>query len=224
MRDLAGHFQLGDQKEKLYAALGQGNLSVGQVMGRLFPEEDKQKSRRGHAFDRIIDKIRKDATGIRLQGIGNLMVSYAKCCQPVPGDKVVGYVTRGRGVSIHRMDCPNLLRMALDPDRRVEVDWKAIGDEEFLVRILVTGSDRKGMLADLTTAITEAETNIRSAELTSREFEFSAFFVVEVKDLKQLKKIISSLNRIRGVEMVKRREYFSPKAIEKKSLSPPVDI
>jgi len=224
LRDLARHFQLGDQPEKLYAALGQGNLSVGQVMGQLFPEEDKKKPRRGQAFDRIIDRIRKDAVGIRLQGIGNLMVNYAKCCQPVPGDKVVGYITRGRGVSIHRMDCPNLLRMTLDPARRVEVDWKAIEDEEFLVRIVVTGSDRKGMLADLTTAITETETNIRSAEITSREFEFSASFVVEVKDLKQLKKIISSLNHIRGVEMVKRREYFSPKAIEKKSLSSPVDI
>ena len=217
LRDLAGHFQFGDKPEKLFAALGQGNISLDQVVGRLFPDEDRKKPERGRTFDRIIEKIRKDAAGIRIQGIGNLMVSYANCCQPVPGDKVVGYITRGRGVSIHRIDCPNLLRMALDPSRRVEINWKAIGDEDFLIRIIVTGSDRKGMLADLTAAITETETNIRSAEISSKDFEFSASFVLEVKDLRHLNKIISSLNRIRGVEMVKRREYFSSKMVEKSS-------
>jgi GTP diphosphokinase / guanosine-3',5'-bis(diphosphate) 3'-diphosphatase len=217
IRKVAEHFKLDGHPEKLYAALGQGNISLGQVVHWLFPEKEKEKPQRTHAFDRIVEKIRKDAKGIRIQGIENMMVGYAKCCQPVPGDKVVGYVTRGRGVSIHRKDCPNLLRMTLDPDRRVEVNWKSLGDEDFLVRILVAGSDRKGMLADLTKAITDSETNIRSADISSKDFLFSASFVVEVKDLKHLKKIVNKINGIQGVEMVKRREYFSPKAIGKNS-------
>ncbi|MBN2290185.1 MAG: bifunctional (p)ppGpp synthetase/guanosine-3',5'-bis(diphosphate) 3'-pyrophosphohydrolase [Candidatus Glassbacteria bacterium] len=217
LQKLADHFNLDGQPDKLYAALGQGNISPGQVISLLFPDEEKKKPQKGRTFDRIIEKIRKDAKGIRIQGIENMMVSYAKCCQPVPGDKVVGYITRGRGVSIHRADCPNLLRMALDPDRRVDVNWKSIGSEDFLIRIIVAGTDRKGMLADLTKAITDTETNIRSADISSQNFEFSASFVVEVKDLKQLKKIIGSLERIQGVDIVKRREYFSPKAMGKSS-------
>ncbi|MEA2063268.1 MAG: bifunctional (p)ppGpp synthetase/guanosine-3',5'-bis(diphosphate) 3'-pyrophosphohydrolase, partial [Gemmatimonadota bacterium] len=184
----------GAQPDKLYASLGQGNVSLGQVLNRLYPGQDKPAAARIPAIERIMDKVRRDASGIRIQGIDNMMVSYAKCCQPVPGDKVVGYITRGRGVTIHRIDCPNLLNMKADPDRRVKIDWKAMESEDFLVRLLVAGNDRKGLLADLTAAITDTETNIRNADISSRDFEFNASFVVEVSDLKHLNKIINTLN------------------------------
>jgi GTP pyrophosphokinase len=214
LKELAEHFNVTGPVDKLYETIGQGHISIVQVMSYLFPDSEQDKAKKPGAFDRLVDKIRKNTTGIRLQGIGNLMVTYAGCCQPVPGDKVVGYITRGRGVSIHRADCPNLLRMNSDPDRRVLIDWKAGGDRDYMVRLLVTGNDRKGVLADLTTAISETGTNIRSASVKSKDFEFSATFVVEIKDLKQLKRIIGTLKRIRGVELVQRKEYFSSQAFE----------
>ena len=211
---LLQYFNLTGPVERLYAAIGQGTVSVNQVLSQIAPEAPERESK-PRAFDRILDKLRKDSSAIKIQGIGNLMVMYAGCCQPVPGDRVVGYITRGRGVSIHRADCPNLLRMNSDPDRRVNIDWQAGEDQDFIVRLQVNGSDRKGMLADLTAAITDTGTNIQSAELKSSDFEFTGTFVVEVRDLKHLNRIITALKKISGVEKVTRKESISPRAIEK---------
>ena len=87
--------------------------------------------------------------GVRIQGVDGLMVRYAQCCQPVPGDPVVGYVTRGRGVSIHRADCPNLLLLAHEPERRLEIDWQEPEGERFVVRLALEGNDRRGLYADV---------------------------------------------------------------------------
>lgn len=216
MNALLQHFNLPGPAEKLYAAIGQGNVSVSQVLSQIAPETQEHEHK-PRAFDRLLDRLRKDSTAIRIQGIGNLMVTYAGCCQPVPGDRVVGYITRGRGVSIHRADCPNLLHMSAEPGRRVGIDWQAGDDEDFIVRLQITGEDRKGMLADLTAAITDTGTNIQSAELKSSDFEFTGTFVVEVRDLKHLNRIIAALKKIHGVEKVTRMESFSPRAIEKSS-------
>ncbi len=214
MNALLQHFNLPGPAEKLYAAIGQGNVSVSQVLSQIAPET-QEREQKPRAFDRLLDRLRKDSSAIRIQGIGNLMVTYAGCCQPVPGDRVVGYITRGRGVSIHRADCPNLLHMSTEPGRRVGIDWQAGDDEDFIVRLQITGEDRKGMLADLTAAITDTGTNIQSAELKSSNFEFTGTFVVEVRDLKHLNRIITALKKISGVEKVTRMESFSPRAIEK---------
>ena len=105
--------------------------------------------------------------------------------------------------------------MSTEPGRRVGIDWQAGDDEDFIVRLQITGEDRKGMLADLTAAITDTGTNIQSAELKSSNFEFTGTFVVEVRDLKHLNRIITALKKISGVEKVTRMESFSPRAIEK---------
>ena len=198
--------------EKLFEALGQGHLSVGQVMNQLFPETE-ERTDHGSPFERIIERIKKSDSGIKLQGIGNLMVTYAGCCQPVPGDKVEGYITRGRGITIHRSDCRNLLQLNSDPARRVTIDWSNNIKEDFVVRLLVTGSDRKGILADMTGAITETGTNISGASTRTGEFDFTSSFVVEVKNLKQLNRIIAALKKIPGVEKVQRKETFSQEAL-----------
>ena len=215
LKELLQKFNLNPPVERLFEAIGQGHIPLGQVFHQLFPEDqEREKAPKSSRFDRLVDKIRKSSKGIKLQGIDNLMVTYAGCCQPVPGDKVVGYITRGRGITIHRADCTNLLRMKTDPNRRVVIDWQAASDQNFIARLLVSGTDRKGILADLTAAITETETNIRSATTKTRDYEFTAVFVVEVKDLKHLNRIISSLKRIRGIDRVRRKESFSPEAIQ----------
>src|SRR5665647_3398582 len=90
----------------------------------MFPEEETEAPAKASTIERLVRRMRGPARGVRIQGVDGLMVRYSQCCQPVPGDPVVGYVTRGRGVSIHRTDCPNVLMLAEEPERRLEIDWK----------------------------------------------------------------------------------------------------
>jgi GTP diphosphokinase / guanosine-3',5'-bis(diphosphate) 3'-diphosphatase len=101
-----------------------------------------------------VERVRGTGRGVRIQGMDNTLVRYSQCCQPVPGDDVIGYITRGRGISIHRTDCPNVLNLSQHPERRIEIEWEAESGERFYVRIIVEGSDRRGLLSDIATAIT----------------------------------------------------------------------
>jgi GTP pyrophosphokinase len=138
-----------------------------------------------------------------------MMVRYSQCCQPVPGDPVIGYITRGRGISIHRADCPNILNLAERPERRVEIEWEAESGDRFFVRLIIEGDDRRGLLSDIATAITDTGTNIGSAEIKAGEGGMTGQFVVEVQDLTHLKKVIKSIKRVAGVLAVERREHLS---------------
>ena len=137
------------------------------------------------------------------------MVRYAQCCQPVPGDSVVGYVTRGRGVSIHRADCPNLLMLAHEPERRLEIDWQQQEGERFIVRLALEGIDRRGLYADIAGAVSGAGTDIRSMELKTVDGRVSGSALVEVENLSHLQKIIKAARRVKGITEVARRERIS---------------
>ncbi len=156
-------------------------------------------------FGRVLDRIRL-GRGVRVEGADGLMVRYAQCCQPVPGDAVVGYVTQGRGISIHRHDCPNLLAMSDEPERRVEIDWRTVEGEVFVVCLAVTGEDRRGLYADLMEAISGTGTNIRSAELTSKDGAMLGSVLVEVENQSHLAKVLRAMRRVKGVAGVERRE------------------
>src|SRR5205809_5706191 len=110
--------------EQLQAALGTGDIALGTIMRALYPDlpADELQAPKPTAFGRVIERLRL-GRGIKIQGVDGLMVRYAQCCQPVPGDAVVGYVTQGRGISIHRSDCPNLLVLSAEAERRVGIDW-----------------------------------------------------------------------------------------------------
>ena len=147
--------------------------------------------------------------GLRIQGVDNMMVRYSQCCQPVPGDSVMGYVTRGRGVSIHRTDCPNLLGIPDLGERRVEIIWENGKNQSFLVRLVVSGTDRRGLFADVAGAVSRTSTNIKSAELTALDTGIEGTFVVEVRDLQHLNKVIEAMRRVDGILAVERKEYLS---------------
>jgi len=134
------------------------------------------------------------------------MVRYAQCCQPVPGDPVVGYVTRGRGVSIHRGDCPNLLLLAHEPERRLEIDWQQSEGERFLVRLVLEGNDRRGLYADVAAAVSSSGTDIKSMELKTTDGKASGSLLVEVENLAHLQKILKAARRVKGITEVARRE------------------
>jgi GTP pyrophosphokinase len=138
----------------------------------------------------------------------NLMVRYSRCCQPVPGDSVIGYVTRGRGVSIHRQDCPNVLALSRDPERRLEIEWAAEKGDRFFVKLYMRGSDRRGLLSDVAKAISNTGTDISHADMRRMEGGMHGEFVVEVRDLAHLEKVRRSIGRVKGVLDVERREHF----------------
>jgi guanosine-3',5'-bis(diphosphate) 3'-pyrophosphohydrolase len=153
----------------------------------------------------VLDRIRL-GRGVKIHGVDGLMVRYAQCCQPVPGDPVVGFVTKGRGISIHRSDCPNLLTMSTEPERRVEIDWREVEGEVFVVSLGVTGEDRRGLYADLMEAISDSGTNIKSAELSSKDGAMFGSVLVEVENHAHLAKVMRAMRRVKGVQGVERRE------------------
>ena len=192
--------------EALEVSLGRGDLPLGQVMRALFPElaPDALQEKPPTVFGRVIDRIRL-GRGIRIQGVDGLLVRYAQCCQPVPGDTVVGFVTQGRGISIHRADCPNLLTLG-DQGRRVEIDWQEQTGETYAVRLLINGEDRRGLYADIMQQISQTGTNIRSAEINSKDGTAFGSILVEVDNLPHLAKVLKAIRKVKGVSTVERRE------------------
>jgi guanosine-3',5'-bis(diphosphate) 3'-pyrophosphohydrolase len=192
--------------EALEVAVGRGDLALGQVMRALYPDlpDDELNAPKPNVFGRVIDRIRL-GRGVKIQGVDGLMVRYAQCCQPVPGDTVVGYVTQGRGISIHRSDCPNLLTLD-SADRRVEIDWQEVEGESFAVRLVLNAEDRRGLYADIMSAISKTGTNIRRADLHTRDGSAYGAIFIEVDNLPHLDKVLKAVRRIKGVMGVDRRD------------------
>jgi GTP pyrophosphokinase len=182
-------------------------VALGQVMKALFPDlpAEAVQAPRPTGFGRVMQRLRL-GRGIKIQGVDGLMVRYAQCCQPVPGDAVVGYVTQGRGISIHRADCPNLLTLANEVERRVEIDWQESEGETFVVRLAVGGEDRRGLYADICEAVSGTGTNIRSTELASRDGSVYGALLVEVENQTHLNKVMRAVRRVKGVTEVSRRD------------------
>ncbi|HEY2162733.1 MAG TPA: RelA/SpoT AH/RIS domain-containing protein, partial [Gemmatimonadaceae bacterium] len=189
----------------LLASVGQGDVNVTLALKHLYPDAHETEPAKPSVFDRFVDRVR-GTKGVRIQGQDGLMVRYAQCCQPVPGDLVVGYVTRGRGVSIHRADCPNLLILAHEPERRLEIDWQEAQGERFGIRLALEGNDRRGLYADIAAAVSSTGTDIKSMDLRSTDGRLTGSLLVEVENLAHLEKIIRAARRVKGVTEVARRE------------------
>ncbi|HET9582032.1 MAG TPA: bifunctional (p)ppGpp synthetase/guanosine-3',5'-bis(diphosphate) 3'-pyrophosphohydrolase [Gemmatimonadota bacterium] len=207
LEEAARRFGMGGE-EDLLAALGRGDLTISQVWNVLFPEERTGGRKPATAFERLVEKIKGRPGGVRIQGFDNMMVRFSQCCQPIPGDEIMGYVTRGRGVSVHRVDCPNILNLTEEPDRKIQVEWDTGGAQTFIVRLVVTGTDRRGLFADVAGAVSRTSTDIKSADLSATETGIEGTFVVEVTDLEHLKRVIESMKSIDGILEVERKEYF----------------
>ncbi|MBM3908456.1 MAG: bifunctional (p)ppGpp synthetase/guanosine-3',5'-bis(diphosphate) 3'-pyrophosphohydrolase [Gemmatimonadetes bacterium] len=200
--------------DHVLASIAQGDVHITQILKAIYPdveEQPEQHQLKQSPLERLLDRMKRSDTsrGIRVQGADGLMVRYAQCCQPVPGDKVVGYVTRGRGVSIHRADCPNLLFLVQEPERRLEIDWKESEGERFIIRLHIEGNDRRGLYADLAAAVSGTGTDIKTLELKSIDGRVTGAALVEVENLAHLDKIIRAARRVKGVTEVSRRERLT---------------
>jgi GTP pyrophosphokinase len=196
--------------ELLWAALGRGDVGPTAVLKTIYPDHDPAaaESKEPTALQKLAEKLIRTGKAVRIQGMDNLMVRYSQCCQPVPGDDVIGYITRGRGVSLHRKDCPNVLNLSRDPERRVEIEWTAEKGDRFYVKIYLRGTDRRGLLSDVARAITDTGTNISHADMKTSDGGMHGEFVIEVQDLAHLTKVLRAVNRVKGVLSVERRESF----------------
>ncbi|MBD3298772.1 MAG: RelA/SpoT family protein [candidate division Zixibacteria bacterium] len=189
--------------DALLAALGAGQVSAQNLIHRLFPETAEKTQSKPTMVQRFVDRARRPH-GIKIQNMDNMMFRFAKCCQPVPGERIVGFITRGRGVTVHRADCPNVVPLMQQPERRLPVEWDVGTSQTFLVRLLVTLENRKNLLRDLTQAISDIETNIRSAAVNGDPSTGMGEFVIEVRNLRHLNRVIDSLRKVSGVLSVDR--------------------
>ncbi|MBG6054281.1 GTP pyrophosphokinase [Salinibacterium sp. CAN_S4] len=188
----------------LYAAVGEGHIStqsvIEKVLASLHAESETDDAEIEFAPKGRTRSTKNSDSGVLVRGAPDILVKLAKCCTPVPGDEVVGFVTRGAGVSVHRTDCNNVSSLMLEPERMIDVEWAPSSKSLFLVQIQIEALDRSGLLSDVTRVLTENHVNILSATVsTSSERLALSRFVFEMGDTTHLDRVLNAVRRIDGV-------------------------
>jgi GTP pyrophosphokinase len=209
---LAGEMGLKSEGE-LFAGVGYGKISTSKIIAKLLPENetptdkfDEQPSPLQRIFHRAAQASR-EKVGVKVSGLDNIMLRFAKCCEPLPGDRIVGFITRGRGVTVHFANCPQVLNA--DPLRRVDVDWDTGTAPPRRVRITVHSQDQMGLLASVSQAVTAQGANITSAQIKTEHGRAVISFELTVKDADQLSKIKRAIEMVPGVIKVERVRTLS---------------
>ncbi|MFH1686212.1 MAG: bifunctional (p)ppGpp synthetase/guanosine-3',5'-bis(diphosphate) 3'-pyrophosphohydrolase [bacterium] len=190
--------------EDLFAAIGNGSMTAHHLMALLTPEEPETDQ--AGIVGKVIDRLR-GKKGIKVHGMSDMMFRFAGCCQPLPGEDIVGFITRGRGVTVHRAGCDTaVLLYNQTPERRIDVSWDAGKGQSFIVELELVVEDRKNMLRDVTEAIADSDTNVRAAEMRAQDSTASGRFVIEVSSLSHLNRIMEKVRKVRGVISVVRSQ------------------
>ncbi|MGI6641335.1 MAG: RelA/SpoT family protein [Limnochordia bacterium] len=189
--------------DELLATIGFGRVTAQQVLQKIAGKEALGTKQ---AKPAPVRKHRKgDAKGVSIKGVDNLLVRLSKCCNPVPGDDIVGYITRGRGVSIHRTDCPNIASLSSDSNRQIEVAWNTTESDSYPVEIEIEAVDRPNLLANIMNNVAESKTNIEAVSArTTKEDAASIQLVVDIHDVAHLNNVINKLRQVEGVISVRR--------------------
>jgi guanosine-3',5'-bis(diphosphate) 3'-pyrophosphohydrolase len=191
--------------EDLIAQIGFGKISPRQVIGRLKPKlgikDEKSPGLVGKMVGRF--KRRKGDHGIIVKGVSDMLIRFANCCHPLPGEPVIGFITRGRGVTVHQRDCSHVLNA--DPERLVEISWQASKEDIYLAKIRVTSVERKGVLSDISSILTQKDANIIEAQVkTTVDKKGISLFTIEVEDYNQLQNIMTAIKKVKNVLIVER--------------------
>ena len=190
--------------DDLIANVGYGKITPLQVLRKFAPKVDEEEVDES-IFNKLLERVRKKKpkTGVLVKGVDDILIKFGKCCQPVPGDPIIGYITRGYGVTIHRTSCVNALRM--NPERQIEVEWNQEVTETYPVKIRIISQDRVGLLADVVGNISKFGANILNAKTETRENKMvDSFFTIGVEDTTHLDKIVSAVKKVKYVQEVKR--------------------
>ena len=195
-------FNFGSE-EQLIEQLGSGSLSVREILDKI-PVLNNSES------DRKIDKksffnfTKKESKNVRLEGISNVMTNFGKCCNPIPGDNMVGFITRGRGMTVHRVICSSLPLLNKESDRLIPVEWEVGRNDLFNVRLKITGQDRKGLVKDMTECISKLNVNMTSVDIKVKDAVAIAFLIIQVNNLKQLDRVIRFVSKIKNIDHIER--------------------
>lgn len=193
-------------RDDLFAAIGYGKLSAGQIISHVLPKEElKSRTDRPGPLGKVLEKIgrKKPQNAILIGGIDNVMVRFANCCNPLPGEPVTGFITRGRGLTVHAMDCSQV--KASDPERRIDVEWDMQRKTSRPVKIQVVCTDQKGMLVGISGAISTADANIVSATVHARgDKKGTNLFEIDVENLEHLNRVVREIKKVKGVLRVDR--------------------
>ena len=190
--------------DDLIANVGYGKITPRQVLRKFEPKIDEEQVDES-IFNKLIGRVRKKKpkAGVLVKGVDDILIKFGKCCQPVPGDPIVGYITRGYGVTVHRTTCVNALSM--NPERQIEVEWNQDASETYPVKIRIISQDRVGLLADVVGNISKFGANILNAKTETRENKIvDSFFTIVVEDTTHLEKIVSAVKKVKYVQEVKR--------------------
>jgi guanosine-3',5'-bis(diphosphate) 3'-pyrophosphohydrolase len=192
--------------DELAAAVGFGHRATAQLIGRLMaPTSSSTPTQPQPAAASQVISTRGEEPGVQVKGARDLLMQLSRCCNPVPGDKILGYITRGRGLTIHSVDCPNLEALDYDRERLVEVEWDTATPSQHAVKIAVIAEDKTGVLANVSSAIAECKANISRAEIITREDRKAELdFVVEIADTAHLNRVLKTIERIGGVITARR--------------------
>jgi GTP diphosphokinase / guanosine-3',5'-bis(diphosphate) 3'-diphosphatase len=193
--------------EDLYADVGYGKLSARSVVERFFPDDDKRTEEQPSVFRDAVRKIFPfgGSPPIKVKGSDDLMTYLAKCCNPLPGEEIVGYVTRGKGVAVHSVSCPNVRNLMFNPDREIAVEWGEKEPSHYRIDLEVRIEDRTGMLARVVSQIANLKTNIRNIEARTADGRGAIDLTVEISDLRHLEKVIKGISNLDGVIEVQRK-------------------
>ena len=191
--------------EQLLEAIGKGDLTIRDILQKINPEqEDALDQDTTEAETSFFNFARSKTKGIKLQGISNLMVSFGKCCNPIPGDEMIGFVTRGRGITVHKTDCSSLPLLNKESDRLIPVEWDVDKKDLFNVRLKVVGEDRKGLLNNLTDCINKFDINIVSVDSKVKDTLAIIYFIIQINNVRQLERIFRKMTKISGVDFIER--------------------
>lgn len=189
--------------DDLIASVGYGKITPLQIIRKIVPKPEKAENE--SILNKIIGRVRKKKlkTGVMVKGVDDILIKFGRCCQPVPGDPITGYITRGFGVTVHRTSCVNALKMS--PERQIDVEWDVDIADTYPVKIRVRSYDRVGLLADIAANISKNGANIISANTETRENKMvDSFFTITVEDTDQLNKILLSIKQIKHIQEVTR--------------------
>lgn len=188
-----------DTIDDLLAAVGYGLYTPLQVLGKMIPEIPKVGR-----LQKMLGSIRKSKDdAIKIKGIDGLVVKFAKCCNPIPGDSIMGFITRGRGLTVHLEDCPNV--HAYDDQRKIEVSWELDKGYTYSVRLRVSAEDKKGLLSDITSILSSSKANIINAQVTTHpDRSATSVFEIEILNAPQVQKITKSILKLKGIKSVER--------------------
>ena len=199
--------------DDLYSGIGYGRISVRAVLEKVEPELLKSPAAQQSKISSVVKRVLglDENVKIQVKGMDDLLVYRAKCCNPIRGENIVGYITRGKGVSVHSKECPNVQNLMYEPDRKIDVEWAGRPDdtESYAVHLAVVSRDRTGILAEISSAVSDVNANILDLSARTDEERGVIDMTVEIPDMKHLEKVIGSIRQLDGVYDVMR----IPKAV-----------